>query len=257
MKKIKISAIILAAMVLISVTGCVSQGQYDGMVDKNRLQQDKLTQLENQLSNCEIQLKQVMKQLQTATGRDSAAQQAINAEIAALEADIASKAELIKKMQVRLLQSGGVLPMELNILLQEFAASNDMVTFDEDSGILKFKSDFLFGPGSDKVSANAVGSVEALVAIMNTDKAEKFDVIIAGFTDSDPIKASKARHPTNWHLSVHRGIGVLNLMINKGMSEGRLSVRGFGQFRPIADNATKEGKAANRRVEIYVVPKGV
>ena len=257
MRQFKLIAIITALTAVLALTGCVSQEQYNGLKDKNRIQQNAITQLENQLNNTKIQLNQVLSQLETASGKDAASQQAINAEIAALESDIAKKTDLIEKMRLQLLRTGAALPVELNVMLAEFADESDMISFDAESGILKFKSDFLFSSGSDKVSAKAVGSVEALVAIMNTAKAEQFDIIIAGHTDSDPIRAARAAHPTNWHLSVHRGIGVLKLMSSKGLNENRLSVRGFGKQRPVADNATKQGKAANRRVEIYVVPKGV
>ncbi|MCK5175184.1 MAG: OmpA family protein, partial [Planctomycetes bacterium] len=64
-------------------------------------------------------------------------------------------------------------------------------------------------------------------------------------------------HPTNWHLSVHRAISVLNVMTQNKVSPKRLSVRGFGEFRPAEPNkADKKGNAANRRVEIFIVPSG-
>jgi chemotaxis protein MotB len=162
-------------------------------------------------------------------------------------------------MQAQLLRGGVALPMELSVLLRDFAKGNEMVTFDEGSGMLKFKSDLLFKLGSDEVAPEAMGSIKALCTIMNAKEAAKFDIIIAGHTDDVPIKkpATRVKHPTNWHLSVHRSISVLNLMTANKVGSKRLSVRGFGEFRPAEVNKPgKKGSAANRRVEIFIVPSG-
>jgi chemotaxis protein MotB len=64
-------------------------------------------------------------------------------------------------------------------------------------------------------------------------------------------------HPTNWHLSVHRAISVENLMESNGVSPTRISVKGYGEYRPLeANEAGKKGNPKNRRVEIYLVAAG-
>jgi len=244
------------ALLAIAVSGCISQEQYDSQLDKNRIQAEDISKLRSQLSAAELELKQVKDQLKTAKGITGADIDAKNAEIAALEDNIARKTKLIQKMRDELLRGGVKLPMELSLALDEFAQSNDMVSFDEETGILKFKSDLLFKSGSADVAKSAEKSIDTLASILNTTQGSEFDVIIAGHTDNVPIKYSKAKHPTNWHLSVHRAISVLNLLINDGIQANRLSVRGFGDQRPIASNETKEGKAANRRVEFYIVSRG-
>jgi chemotaxis protein MotB len=164
-------------------------------------------------------------------------------------------------MQKRLLLGGAALPVELNTLLEDFAKQRpDLVTFDANRGVVKFKSDLLFELGSDKVAASAVEAVKALCGILNTEEGKKFDVIIAGHTDDVriAIEATREKHPTNWHLSVHRAISVLDIMVSNNIDPTRLSVRGFGEYRPTVPNLPgKKGNPQNRRVEIYIVPKGV
>jgi len=95
---------------------------------------------------------------------------------------------------------------------------------------------------------------------MNSEQGKQFDIIIAGHTDDIPIKRpeTRAKHPTNWHLSVHRAIAVLNVMESSSIDPKRLSARGFGEYRPIAENlAGNKGNPQNRRVEIYIVAQGV
>ena len=85
---------------------------------------------------------------------------------------------------------------------------------------------------------------------------EVFDVIVVGHTCNTPIMRPEtlAIHRTNWHLSAHRAIAVMNVMAGLQVSMKRMGVMGYGEHRPIADNSTTAGKAKNRRVEIYLVP---
>ena len=124
---------------------------------------------------------------------------------------------------------------------------------------MKFKSDLLFEKGSDTVAASAVEAVKSLCGILNTEEGKKFDVLIAGHTDDIPIlkSATLAKHPTNWHLSAHRAISVLKVMESSNVGSKRLSARGFGEYRPVAENKPgKQGNPQNRRVEIYIVAEG-
>ena len=108
-------------------------------------------------------------------------------------------------------------------------------------------------------SPRAVKAIETLCTIINSAQAAPFDIIVCGHTDDVPIlKAStKQRHPTNWHLSAHRAISVEKVMENNGVGPKRLSVKGFGEYRPIeANKPGKKGNPKNRRVEIYIVPAG-
>ena len=110
------------------------------------------------------------------------------------------------------------------------------------------------------MAASAIEAVKSLTAILNSEQGKKFDVIIAGHTDDIPIQKpeTRAKHPTNWHLSVHRAIAVLNVMESNNIESKRLSARGFGEYRPIAENLPgKKGNPQNRRVEIYIVAQGV
>lgn len=250
---------ILVLAVTVIVSGCLSQQQFNDMKSQNRIQQQRITGLESQLDAANVEVDQMSKLIETYQNQSSASMGAKTEEIAALEEDVQKKAELISKMSKQLLRSGVKLPVELSVALQEFAGSSDLVTFDPDTGVLKFKSDLLFASGSDQIESGAVNSIKQFCEIMNSSQAKKFDIIIAGHTDDVPVKkpATRAKHPTNWHLSVHRAISVLNLMTENKIGSKRVSVRGFGQYRPVEPNKPKKkGNPANRRVEIFVVPSG-
>lgn len=262
MRLVKIISIIVVSVVLSSVfSGCATTQAYNDMKLKNRTQQEYIANLESQISSLKMQQLKLQEELAKAQGLGNIDIATLKEELAALEKAIAEKNDLIAKMQKQLLSSGAPLPAELNAMLSEFANKNsDMVTFDEATGMLKFKSDLLFAPGSDVVQSDAVQAMEALAKIMTADEAKDFDVVVAGHTDDMRIgKASTLqRHPTNWHLSTNRAISVLNVLEKNGVVSTRVSARGFGEYRPIAENkANKGGNQANRRVEIFIVPKGM
>lgn len=75
---------------------------------------------------------------------------------------------------------------------------------------------------------------------------------IEGHSDDQPIHT--AQFQSNWELSTARAMAVLLLLVNdSGYDPHRISVVGYGQFRPLADNATPEGRRINRRVDMVVV----
>ncbi len=260
MQILKCSAIVILVLMFMGLCGCVGQQQYKDLKVQNEAQRQQIAQLQSELQAAKLQLDQLKRKLGTLEDQGGVEADALRQKIAALEEDLNKKKALIESMQQQLLYGGVQLPVELSSLLEDFANKSDMVTFDAARGIVKFKSDLLFEPGSDIVAPPAADAVSELCEILNTEQAKQFDVIIAGHTDDIPIgrPETRAKHPTNWHLSAHRAISVLYVMRDNGIVPERMSVRGFGEFRPVAPNqANRKGNPKNRRVEIYIVPKGM
>jgi chemotaxis protein MotB len=257
MRLIRDLSVVVALAGMVMLSGCITEEQYNDIKAQNRIQQGRISDLESELNSANLMLAQLQKKLDALQSQSGTSMGAKDAEIAALEKDIAEKKALIERLQQQLLKGGQKLPTDLSLKLKEFAAANPDVTYDEASGMLKFKSDLLFKSGSADVEPKAAEQITRFCAIMNAAEGKDFDVIIAGHTDDQPIKFAAAKHPTNWHLSAHRAIGVLDVMVKAGVESKRASVRGFGEFRPIEPNQPgQKGNAANRRVEIYIVPSG-
>lgn len=248
---------VLGCVAVLLIAGCRCQQQYDDLKAQNNIQQQRIEELENELGLCNGQLQQKLQELQGLAGRGGADMQAKDALIAALEADLEKKKALIAQMQTQLLQGGTPLPAEMNVLLQDFAKTSDMIDFDASTGMLKFKSDLLFNLGSDQVQASAAESLKALVGIMNSAEGKQFDLVVVGHTDDVQIKKAETLrlHPTNWHLSVHRAISVEDMLSKNGIVPERMAVKGYGEYRPVEPNKpNKGGNEANRRVEIFIIP---
>lgn len=258
MQTVKLSLIFLLCVCVFLVSGCGSELQ--DLRIQNDTQREQIEILESELQVGALQLEQLRRQLASAKGMSDIEAEKLKQDIAALEEDLAKKKELIASMQERLIFGGAALPVELSTMLEDFAEKHDMVTFDSSRGVIKFRSDLLFEKGSDKVASSASQAVKSLCGILNSEEAKELDVVVAGHTDDIPIMkpATRAKHPTNWHLSVHRAIAVLNMMASNNIESKRMSVRGFGEYRPFVENKpNKGGNPQNRRVEIYIVAQGV
>ncbi len=258
MRAARIFLSLLFCACVIMVTGC--EPECKDLRIQNDTQRKRISQLESEVQSSKLQMTQMERQLAAAKEMEGIETATLQEKLAALEKAIEDKQALIDSMKNQLLYGGAQLPVELSTMLEDFAAKEEMVTYDSSRGIVKFKSDLLFEPGSDKVAPSAVEAIQSLCKILATEQAKEFDIIVAGHTDDIPIgkPATRAKHPTNWHLSAHRAISVLNVMSRNNIAASRLSARGFGEYRPVVPNKpNKKGNAQNRRVEIYIVAKGM
>jgi chemotaxis protein MotB len=259
MRSVKLSTV-LSLIVLVGGMALMG-GCNPGMSDQqlaNSMQQDRIDALQSEISAMRMERDQLLEQLNAASQTNDVELDALRQKVAALEEDVARKEEMIAMMQEQLV-GVSALPVEVSTALEEFAEGSDMVEFDSEHGLVKFKSDLLFERGSDKVTAGAAEAIETLSGILNSAVAQQFDIIVAGHTDDMRIGRAETRaaHPTNRHLSSHRAIAVAEQMETDGIASKRLSTRGFGEYRPVEDNLpNRGGNPANRRVEIYIVPQG-
>jgi chemotaxis protein MotB len=258
MRTVKLICLFLFIICISLLVGCVSEQQYKELQAQNAIQVGRITRLSAELDAANQKLDQLNIKLEEAEAGGSIDVQSLRKEVSALEQALAEKKAMIARMSKQLL-GGVVLPVELSVMLEEFANSQDMVTYDASRGLVKFKSDLLFEKGSSVVASESTAAVKSLCGIMNSTQGLQFDIIVAGHTDDMPIRRAetKAKHPDNWYLSAHRGISVLEIMTATSVDPKRVSVRGFGQYRPVEPNAPgNKGNPQNRRVEIYIVPQG-
>jgi chemotaxis protein MotB len=255
---VKLSGLFIVFACFLLINGCSEELQ--DLRIQNDTQRQRISSLESELQVAQLELDKLKRQLAAIQDKGGFEVESLLQKIAALEQDIAKKAELIASMQQRLLSGGAALPVELSTMLEDFAKQNGMVTYDSSRGIVKFDSDLLFEKGSDTVTSSAAEAVKSLCGILNTEEGKNFDIIVAGHTDDMRIatSATRAKHPTNRHLASHRAISVLQVMEGNNIDPKRMSTRGFGEYRPVVDNLpNKGGNPQNRRVEIFIVAQGM
>ena len=114
-----------------------------------------------------------------------------------------------------------------------------VVTFDENSGVY-------FATAKHDINQKSKETLDKLVSILN--EYPETNVLVAGYTDN----VGKTEY--NMGLSKRRAQAVTNYFTSKGLVASRFTTKWYGKENPVADNATPEGRAKNRRVNVIIVP---
>jgi len=109
------------------------------------------------------------------------------------------------------------------------------------------KSALLFPSGSDLLNPESEPLMEEVAKHLNSNRQL---ILVHGHTDNIPINTEK--FPSNWELSSARGVAVVRKLQELSVQPNRLSVEGHGEYRPVVDNSTEEGRRENRRVVIAI-----
>jgi chemotaxis protein MotB len=257
--------IVIPLMLLLAVSflgGC--QEEVKILRQENRVLSERLEQRDATIAQLRTEIDRINAALEACKGDDDATAARLmevrdeneRLKIALLEVQERYKDAMASRGGI----VAGPLPQGLSDELAKFASENpDIAEYDSKYGMVKLKSDFTFPPGSAVPRAEAVDTLKKLVTILETPEAKEFAVYIAGHTDNMPISrpATKRQHPTNWYLSAHRAVGVQQELVDAGLEPERIAVMGFSQYHPIVPNKpNKKGAQANRRVEIWIVPRG-
>ncbi len=129
---------------------------------------------------------------------------------------------------------------------QQLAGSGVEVSRQGDNVVLNLPENLTFDTGSAKLKPAAQAELNKVAAVLKQNPQTVVDV--SGHTDSTGSDA------VNNPLSQKRAGAVAAYLVRDGVPQSRLVVNGYGASRPIADNATDAGRAANRRVEITLLP---
>jgi chemotaxis protein MotB len=119
----------------------------------------------------------------------------------------------------------------------------------EDKMRVVFNSPVLFQPGGAELREDSLPHIRKLArALSELPNA----IQIEGHTDDIPLGPSMPFN-SNWELSAARAFSVLRAFEKAGVPSNRLSAIGYGEFRPLRSNDTREGRAANRRIEVNLM----
>ncbi len=110
---------------------------------------------------------------------------------------------------------------------------------------ITFDSGILFAVNKADLTPQAQANLENLAKVLA--KYEDTNILIEGHTDSD------GPEDYNQALSERRAASVAHFLASRNVASPRMSTVGYGESQPVADNATVEGKAANRRVEVAIM----
>jgi chemotaxis protein MotB len=241
------------SIVILLVCGCVTQGTYDQLKAESEAKEAALN-----------------KELSGARGdlaREQAKGKELDRQAAALAAKLAELEAAYGKTQTDKSALEGALAdlrkrkeeseariAEFKALLDKFKALIDAgklkVRIKEGRMVVELATDILFPSGSANLSKDGKAAIKEVSALLESIPGRKFQV--EGHTDNVPL--SGKGYASNWELASARALTVLHTMTEAGLAADRISAASYGDSRPAVANDTPENKAANRRIEIVVVP---
>lgn len=141
---------------------------------------------------------------------------------------------------------GAYMDYQEHLLRQKLANTNVDVQREGNQIKLTMPENVTFATNSSELNSSAMSSLTSVADVLA--KYVDTDVSIAGYTDSS------GNDSINIPLSQRRAQAVSNFLSARGVASNRINATGYGAANPIASNATAQGKAQNRRVEIRVNP---
>ncbi len=264
-------------IVCVALAGCVSSGKYKALEKKHQATTEeldarnkKVKTLEEEIAEREAKIKELdaqivnleekirLKEAEIVSLEES--KQGVESELAAVVKDRARLRASAEELE-KALSEASKRKAEAEKRVAEFR--NLLARFKSliDAGKLKVKivagrmvlelpTDVLFASGRAKLSSDGETAIGEIGQILATIPDRNFQV--EGHTDNIPISTS--RYPSNWELAAARAVTVVKTLRAAGMRGEVLSAASFGEFRPVASNDAAEGRAANRRIEIVIVP---
>jgi chemotaxis protein MotB len=163
----------------------------------------------------------------------------------------AERIQALEKELEELRNTKGLLEQTLE---KEIKDKQVRLSMEEKGLVITFVSEVLFDSGKASLKPEGFSSLNKVATILIENVPEN-NIGIEGHTDNDPIKHSKWK--SNWELSAHRALSVLEYLEKRGVNPERLSASGYGEYKPVASNDTAQGRQLNRRVEIVILPKTV
>ena len=159
-----------------------------------------------------------------------------------LEALIASKEASMKKLKETLSKA-----------LNSFEGKGLTVEQKNGKVYVSMENKLLFNSGSWAVNSEGKKAIVEVGKVLGDNP--EISVLIEGHTDDDAFNGSGAI-ADNWDLSTKRATSIVAILgENKKINKQNLTAAGRGEFSPLASNATPEGKAKNRRIEIILTPR--
>jgi chemotaxis protein MotB len=194
-----------------------------------------------------------LEEARVALEEASAAAEKSNAEVAEARtqlAEIQSRLADLEKEKQAAVQSHKSLEDEMRAALE----SKD-VTISRLQGKLTVNilDRILFDSGEADIKPEGSVVLRKIAALLA--QHPNLNIHVIGHTDNVPIKpAARNRFPSNWELSTARAIAAVRFLTEiAGVDPRRVGAIGYGEFRPVADNSTPEGRARNRRIAITIL----
>lgn len=232
----------------------------------NKLYEDLVNQNKKLLSASSAQKQRLLSELEKQKREVAAKNAALNEKekslkqqqlrMDQLQAEIKSKEKTIEQLQKLLKEREDKikgLKSRIEQALLNFDKDELSVELRDGEIYVSLAEKLLFQSGSTVVDAKGIEALSKLASVLG--KQSGINILVEGHTDNVPV-GTNASFKDNWDLSVLRATSIVRILLDEGNIEpGMVVASGRGEFVPVADNSTKDGRSKNRRTEIILSPK--
>jgi chemotaxis protein MotB len=240
---------------LLLAGGCVTRGTHDLVVGERDALQERVRLLEasnESLSNERVKLIGEVEDLGSEREKLAASVEELRATQGELQQNLALTASQLAERTAEVEQLRSTYDGLVSDLQSEVASGRVQIEQLRDGLNVKMSQAVLFPSGSAQVGTEGAG-VLAKVGRRLLELPHR--VLVQGHTDDVPISGKLAqRYPTNWELAGARAASVVQILVQAGVPPERMAAVSLADTEPVASNDSAEGKAANRRIEIRLVP---
>ena len=218
--------------------------------------EDSLNQKQQKLEQLESSIDLLKQNSETELKKRIAENEELMEKIAERENELADRMARVDELEgliTRQQEAMRKLKEKLSDALLNFEDKGLTVEARDGKVYVSMENKLLFRSGSWKVGAEGRLAIEELGNVLadNPDIA----ILIEGHTDNVPY-SGKGPLKGNWDLSTKRATAIVNqLLENPDILPQNLTAAGRGEYLPIAPNSTRQGRAANRRIEVVLSPK--
>ncbi|MGE7137531.1 OmpA family protein [Luteibacter sp. NPDC031894] len=124
------------------------------------------------------------------------------------------------------------------------------------NGRIGIRGNVLFALNSDQLQPEGRDLLKSLAGPLSGYLKSRDEILmVSGFTDDQPVHDGNRHFSDNWELSAERALTVTRALVAEGVPASAVFAAAFGSEQPVGSNASEEGRAMNRRVEIAPIPK--
>jgi len=235
--------------------GCVTRGTHNRVVSERDAlaQRVRLLEASNEsLSNERVKLISEVEDLGSERKELAASVEELRATRDELQQNLALTASQLEQRNREVAQLRDTYDGLVSDLQSEVASGRVAIEQLRDGLNVKLTQAVLFPSGSAQVGPEGVALL-GKVAHRLLELPHR--ILVQGHTDDVPISGRLAeRYPSNWELAGARAASVVRILLERGVPPQRLSAVSLADTEPVAPNDSEEGRAANRRIEIRLVP---
>ncbi len=252
----KISLIIVLAVVALVSTGCVTKETHEATLAELGKTKDYLVTAQSKISRQDEDIQsnnQEIAKTNSELEKLQGTKETLLRELKESEELVnSSNAQILKLRQIETeTKKRNQIYAKFVRELQKMIDGGELtVSIEKGRIVINLPDNVLFSSGKAALNKQGKNALKNIANVLKEFSDRSFQV--EGHTDNIPI--SRGRYASNWELSASRALSVVHLMIKEGVVAQNLSAAGFAEFKPRASNKDWKGRKLNRRIEIVMLP---